>query len=239
MLLLRAKVTLCPFSIVSFDVTLATPTVGGAIVTSPSKKFIEAFAKLYPGRASMSPILDVFITLLSLGRDGLKGIRQRRKEIYPYLHGKLEELAAKHGERLLKTKHNTISIAITADRVVLPNEASATESSAKSHEATFLGSMLFKRCVSGTRVVLGRGRSSKTIGPHTFQGWGSHANDYPHSYMTAAAAVGVSTDEVDTFIKRLDTTMTEFHKKQTKAAAPSTVSKSVLESKAPDGRGEK
>ena len=93
-------------------------SVGGAIVASPSKAFVDEFSKLYPGRASMSPVLDVFITLLSLGRQGLKALRQRRKnEIYPYLHAQLEKLAAKHGERVLDTKHNTISIAMTLDRL--------------------------------------------------------------------------------------------------------------------------
>jgi hypothetical protein len=51
----------------------------GAIVAGPSKKFIEEVNKAYPGRASASPIIDLFITLLSLGVSGWKRLLQERK----------------------------------------------------------------------------------------------------------------------------------------------------------------
>ena len=35
-----------------------------------SKDMIEAIGKTYPGRASVAPVLDVFITLLDLGASG-------------------------------------------------------------------------------------------------------------------------------------------------------------------------
>jgi len=41
--------------------------VGGSIVTSGSKEAVDALAAMYPGRASSQPILDLFITLLSMG----------------------------------------------------------------------------------------------------------------------------------------------------------------------------
>ena len=120
----------------------------------------------------MSPVLDVFITLLSLGRDRIKAMHQLRKEVYKYLKSKLETLAAKHGERVLETKHNTISIAMTLDRLDDPigTRGDVEEEGAGSVESgggerttplpnrarTFVGSMLFKRCVSGTRVVTGK-----------------------------------------------------------------------------------
>lgn len=53
--------------------------VGGAIVAGPDKKFIEEINKAYPGRASASPIIDLFITLLSLGASGWKKILKERK----------------------------------------------------------------------------------------------------------------------------------------------------------------
>lgn len=51
--------------------------VGGAIIFSPLKKekgkisLIKSISELYPGRASVAPILDLFITLLSMGKKGL------------------------------------------------------------------------------------------------------------------------------------------------------------------------
>ena len=46
--------------------------VGGAIITSPQKDIIESISKTYAGRASIDPILDMFITLLSMGEDKLR-----------------------------------------------------------------------------------------------------------------------------------------------------------------------
>ena len=74
--------------------------------------------------------------------------------------------------------------------------------------------MLFSRCVSGTRVVP-RGES-KTIGGQDFIGFGSSVTDYPHAYMTAACAIGVTAGEIDEFLLRLDKTLKEFKRKMTK-----------------------
>jgi len=39
--------------------------VGGALIYSPSKKGLaDEVNKMYPGRASMSPVLDLFLTFL-------------------------------------------------------------------------------------------------------------------------------------------------------------------------------
>ena len=55
--------------------------------------------------------------------------------------------------------------------------------------------MPFSRCVSGTRVVP-RGGAKTVCGIH-FDGFGSSANGYPHSYLTAACAIGLGQDEVE------------------------------------------
>ena len=64
----------------------------------------------YAGRASSSPAMDVFITLLSLGVNGYKNLIAQRKEMYTYLKEELTKVALKHGERLLETKNNPISL---------------------------------------------------------------------------------------------------------------------------------
>ena len=68
--------------------------------------------------------------------------------------------------------------------------------------SAFLGSMLFTRCVSGTRVVP-RGQL-KSVGGIDFAGYGASVNGYPHDYLTAACAVGLSSAELDEFLLRLD-----------------------------------
>lgn len=75
---------------------------------------------------------------------------------------------------------------------------------------TFLGSKLFSKCVSGTRVIA-RHKHQKVAG-YDFEGYGSHCDDYGHCYLTAAAALGATMPEVDEFLRRLDTCMKQFSK---------------------------
>jgi hypothetical protein len=64
--------------------------VGGAVIAAGSRacSLVEAVNRLYPGRASLSPVLDVFITLLSLGAKG----------------GHLPDLRLLHHQRCVSTK---------------------------------------------------------------------------------------------------------------------------------------
>lgn len=45
---------------------------------------------------------------------------------------------------------------------------------------------------------------SQTVEGHKFEGFGSHCNGYPCSYLNAAAAIGMRMEEVDLFAERLD-----------------------------------
>lgn len=64
----------------------------------------------FPGRASSSPSIDVFITLLSLGLNGYKKLLSERKDNYILLKSEMVKIAQKHGEKVLETKNNPISI---------------------------------------------------------------------------------------------------------------------------------
>lgn len=44
----------------------------------------------------------------------------------------------------------------------------------------------------------------------------SHSNDYPCAYLNAAAAIGMKTQDVDLFIKRLDKCLKTVRKEQSK-----------------------
>jgi O-phospho-L-seryl-tRNASec:L-selenocysteinyl-tRNA synthase len=186
---------------------------GGAIVLSPDEKVIQNVGKVYAGRASSSPIVDLFITLLSMGLNGYKRLLAERVELLESFPRRFEDVASKYGERLLKCPSNTISFGVTLDHLARPvadGEDEGDYLSAVSLDISKFGAMLFSRCVSGTRVVP-RG-SKKTIGGHDFAGFGSSVEDYPHAYMTAACAIGVSRAEVDEFFLRLDKTFKEFKK---------------------------
>ena len=77
-------------------------------------------------------------------------------------------------------------------------------------DATLLGSRLFVRLVSGARVVP-RGKV-ETVGGVPFEGFGAHVRDYPHAYLTAAAALGASHADVDLFIERLETELAKMRR---------------------------
>ncbi|KAL8583987.1 hypothetical protein ACOMHN_048594 [Nucella lapillus] len=166
--------------------------VGGSIIAGFDKAFIDFVGKTYPGRASATPSIDLLITFLSWGESGYKNLLAERKEMFAYLQGSLSMCAKEHGERLLNTRGNPISMGITL----------TVGSNLKAETATEIGSKLFTRFVSGTRVV--EPGKTNTISGHTFQNFGAHSDVYPYAYLTAAAAVGMTSADVNTFVSRLD-----------------------------------
>ncbi|KAI4900144.1 hypothetical protein NFI96_023873 [Prochilodus magdalenae] len=175
----------------SLDKNFMVP-VGGAIIAGFDDEFIKEISKMYPGRASASPSLDVLITLLTLGASGYKKLLSERKELYTHLAQELKALAERHGERLLHTPHNPISLAMSLDGLQARCDKAVTQ----------LGSMLFTRQVSGARVVpLGM---EQTVSGHAFRGFMSHSDAYPCPYLNAASAIGITKNDVELSIKRLD-----------------------------------
>lgn len=162
---------------------------------------------MYPGRASASPSLDILITLLTLGASGFKRLLSERKEMYTVLSQELKSLASAHGERLLHTPHNPISLAMSLSGFQGDDDKAVTQ----------LGSMLFTRQVSGARVVpLGK---EQTISEHTFRGFMSHSEVYPCPYLNAASAMGITRDDVTLCIKRLDKCLKSLKKEAAKSGA--------------------
>ena len=103
-----------------------------------------------------------------------------------------------YNERILETsKNNKISVASTLtnlnEKVFIPNNINAT----------FFGSYLFHRRVSGVRVCNSSPKLSNISGSE-FQNYGTHANNYPSlPYFTSAASIGQSKKEIDVYIVRL------------------------------------
>ena len=81
----------------------------------------------------------------------------------------------------------------------------------QNNKITKFGSMLFTRCISGTRVV--PRNETKSISGHTFQGFGSSHDGFPHAYMTAACAVGMGEDEMNEFFRRLEKSWKDYYSK--------------------------
>jgi hypothetical protein len=91
--------------------------VGGSLVASPECRpaLAAAVAKLYPGRASGGPLVDLLATLLHWGAGGWVAALAAREALYSRLKEDLGRVAAMLGERLLETPGNPISLAITVD----------------------------------------------------------------------------------------------------------------------------
>ena len=126
--------------------------VGGSVVLSPLKKdsLVQKIASNYPGRASMSPKLDLFITLLQMGKNGYRSILNNQITCYKKLLDKLESMSELHGTRIIAANGISIAISLKPFEHALP-------------DLKEIGSMLFTRNVSGPRVVTCKG--SKEIGP--------------------------------------------------------------------------
>jgi O-phospho-L-seryl-tRNASec:L-selenocysteinyl-tRNA synthase len=169
------------FVVQSTDKNFMVP-VGGAIIASPDTEMLAKISELYPGRASISPVLDLFITFLAMGEEGYMALLRKRKEMVPGFKARLSALAEKYGERVLEVRGNTISFALTCGNPEI-------------------GSKLFLRRVSGCRWV---GNSGKEVCGLRFQSYGSSYEGYPQAYLTAACAVGLTAEEVDLFIERLE-----------------------------------
>lgn len=170
--------------------------VGGAIVAAFDPVLISNICSFYPGRASINSHLDLLITLLGVGSKAFKDLLKQRKVSFEYLKKQLNTLASKFNERVLDSPNNKISIGLTLDGL-------------HSESVTQVGSMLFKRLVSGTRVIK-RGTRSRIEGV-TLEGFGASHRAYPSHYLTAAASIGISINDIDTFIHRLDEVLTRAH----------------------------
>lgn len=158
--------------------------VGGAIVAGPDATLINSIGMVYPGRASMSPILDMFITLLGLGRPGIQQMLQERRECFEYFQDRLKsDLPSEL--RLLETPRNDISMAVAVN----------------GHD-TLLGSRLFQMHISGARVSV-PGQKAYSDGGVKLESFGSHISNYPHAYLNVASAIGQSRAEIDRFMTGL------------------------------------
>jgi O-phospho-L-seryl-tRNASec:L-selenocysteinyl-tRNA synthase len=155
-----------------------------------------------------------------MGLDGYKRILDERQQLTIDFRRKLEEVAIAFDERILNCPRNTISFGITLDNLIAPDFSGINDDSDRirhaeqSKQITKFGSMLFTRCISGTRIV--PRNESKTISSHTFIGYGSSYDTYPHAYMTAACAVGMSEGEMNEFFVRLAKSWKDYRTKMKK-----------------------
>eukprot|EP00754_Rhynchopus_humris_P009417 Rhum_TRINITY_DN14005_c1_g1::Rhum_TRINITY_DN14005_c1_g1_i1::g.67300::m.67300/K03341/SEPSECS; O-phospho-L-seryl-tRNASec:L-selenocysteinyl-tRNA synthase len=175
--------------------------VGGSVVATSNPDVLKKVGSIYAGRASCSAVLDIFITLLSLGRNGFKALLAERVAALKVFHEEVKKFGDAKGEQTLVHKGNDISFCLTIDSL---------------NGTPALGSALFNHCVSGPRVV--RKGESKTICGNTFQNYGSHSDETAVSYLTMACALGIRREDIYAFVKRMSSEWTKLAKKMKKQA---------------------
>ena len=180
--------------------------VGGSLVYSGSSELIEKVKKNYPGRASMSPILDLFISFLQMGKKHYKFLMKDRKEKYEALKKEMKAIAEKYGERILEIKGNRISLAMTIGNICKSDQKK---------DITELGAMFFNRQISGVRAI---SKSEETeVAGYKFKNYGSSSDNYTNlPYFTFASAIGITEEEVKGFTEKFPKIIDEYLKKHKK-----------------------
>lgn len=185
--------------------------IGGALVYSANAELVNKVAKNYPGRASISPILDVFVSFLEIGKNKYIELIKERKAKYNVLWSRMENVAKKFNERLLCIKNNKISIGMTLGNVV--KEAGTC----KKEDITEIGAMFYSRQISGVRVVT-ESNKEYDIGGYKFKNYGSSCEKYTClPYFTFACAIGISDWEIEEFANKFEKIIGEYiakHKKK-------------------------
>ncbi|CAI2732700.1 unnamed protein product [Schistosoma spindalis] len=205
----------------STDKNLMVP-VGGAVIAGFSTDLVDFVAKLYPGRASGSPTLDAFATLLYLGNKGWNDLIQQQSICFKRLHNGLKQLSEKFNLKLLDTPLNPISLALSIENLLpkivtmqkIKNKNNIIEDNQKSeifHQLTQIGANLFTKGCSGVRVILPSSmQNSIKLDLYEFYGFNSHSSTSRIPYINAASSIGQHQYEIDIFIKKLDKVLQYF-----------------------------
>lgn len=161
----------------STDKNFMTP-VGGAIVCSPNEEILTYIAKAYAGRGTAAPVLQLFVSMLSLGFKGFKAAIDNQENNRKILEMELKKLAEKLNEQVLDI-HNPIACAMTLTTL-------------SKDELEKLGGFLYNLRVTGPRVVIPEEKD-----------FGSSSKNYPYPYVVMNAAIGSKQSDIIGAVKQL------------------------------------
>lgn len=185
----------------STDKNLMVP-IGGSFVYSNNKKMINSLAESYPGRASNSTVIDVFVTLLEMGIKSYKDLINKRILLFKSTFDDFKKIAFSFGERMLETtKFNKISLAMTLSNIC---------KSLGDKEITFLGSMFYNRQISGIKVLT---KNKKDLCGIKFNNYSSHNDENCNlPLIVFAIAIGIEEKEIEIFKVKFIEIIKEFMK---------------------------
>ncbi len=158
----------------SSDKNLLTP-IGGGIVYSKDKKFLKEISYSYPGRACATPIVNILVSLLSMGMNKYIELMKQQRESRELLHEKLSSLAKKTNNKVLNIS-NPISLCVSVNS-----------------DPVEIAGKLYNLRITGPRGV----RTSDKFG-------NCYLGKYPYDYIVMNAAIGVKNDDIITAVKKLE-----------------------------------
>ncbi len=161
----------------STDKNFLTP-VGGAVITSPNPDLIEAISKCYAGRASASPVVQLLVSLLSMGKQGYLSRIEIQKKNRKFLEDSLTGIANEFNEQIIKC-NNPVSCAMSLKNV-------------NKEKIQDLGGILYNLRVTGPRFI--------NIHKDPF---GSCTTEMKWPYVVMNAAIGVKKEHIIEAVDRL------------------------------------
>lgn len=161
----------------STDKNFLTP-VGGAVITSPNADLIETISKCYAGRASASPVVQLLVSLLSMGKQGYLSRIEKQQQNRKILQDALINVAKEFNEHIIEC-NNPVSCAMSLRNL-------------KSEKIQDLGGILYNLRVTGPRFI--------NIHKDPF---GSCTTDMKWSYVVMNAAIGVKKEHIIEAVDRL------------------------------------
>jgi O-phospho-L-seryl-tRNASec:L-selenocysteinyl-tRNA synthase len=170
----------------STDKNFLTP-VGGSIIITPKEEQANAISKVYAGRASASPILQLLVALLSYGKEGYEKLIQAQQENHQLLEQLLNDLANELGEKIIDCQ-NPVSCAMTFE-------------SLSDEQINQLGGFLYNLRVTGPRIVNAHESNYGTCTDVTMP-----------AYIVMNAAIGAQQKDISESINRLKDAINQLYK---------------------------
>jgi O-phospho-L-seryl-tRNASec:L-selenocysteinyl-tRNA synthase len=161
----------------STDKNFLTP-VGGAVIISPNPDLIDTISKCYAGRASASPVVQLLVSLLSMGKQGYLSRIEIQKQNRKFLEDSLTEVANEFNEHIIEC-NNPVSCAMSLKNV-------------KMGKIQDLGGILYNLRVTGPRII--------NIHKDPF---GSCTTEMKWPYVVMNAAIGVKKEHILEAVDRL------------------------------------
>jgi O-phospho-L-seryl-tRNASec:L-selenocysteinyl-tRNA synthase len=158
----------------SSDKNLLTP-IGGGIIYSKNRDFLKEISYCYPGRACATPIVNILVSLLSMGMDKYLELMKEQNESRKLLYEYVSELAEKTNNKVLNIR-NPISLCVSVNS-----------------DPVEIAGKLYNLRITGPRGV----RTSDKFG-------NCYLGKYPYNYIVMNASIGVKNNDIINAVKKLE-----------------------------------